>query len=57
MKQLLRYLWLLRNVKSIDRKNRLLIDEINNVENEKYILELQLMRLEKELAYLKSKQP
>ena len=57
MKPMFRYLELMFSTKGMRKENEMLKQKIEELNQERYKLELYVMRLEKEINYLKSKQP
>ena len=57
MNLMFRYLELMFSTKSMRNENEMLKQKIEELNQERYKLELYVMRLEREINYFKSKQP
>jgi hypothetical protein len=57
MNLMFRYLKLMFSTKSMRKENKMLKQKIEELNQERYKLELYVMRLEREINYFKSKQP
>ena len=57
MNPMFRYLELMFSTKGMRKENEMLKQKMEELNQERYKLELYVMRLEKEINYLKSKQP
>lgn len=57
MTLMFRYLQLMFSIKDVYKENKLLKQKMEELNQERYKLELYIMRLEREINYFKSKQP